>query len=303
MADESLPSFGSAEYWESEYSQNVKTEEIHDWLLEWDDVGWLLCSLLNHDRSKTILHLGNGNSVVPEELHKLGYTRQIATDISLSCTSHMQDRLMDTSVQFLQADACDLQPKDLFADATFDLVFEKSTLDALECNDDKHALLMLSLLKEAHRVLKPGGTFLSISMFPPKCLNVFLRLRCFGWRISCIPLRQISVEAGKCPSSNAEQSQQSLPYVDGDGVEAAMEQLKARYEELATTLCQAQQPGERKRQNYHYCYICTNKNDEAMQEHWKEIFETMSKAPDESPPKRFAEDCDEDRTVDLESAV
>merc|ERR1719491_813028 len=46
-----------------------------------------------------------------------------------------------------------------FADAEFDVTIDKGTLDAIEQNRP----LLLASVREAHRTLRPGGFFLSVT--------------------------------------------------------------------------------------------------------------------------------------------
>lgn len=83
----------------------------------------------------------------------------------------------------------------LFADASFDLVYEKATIDALLCHDDRHAVLILFLLKEVHRVMKENAIYLCVSMHPPPQMLCFLRLPCFGWRVRVVDILDESTAA------------------------------------------------------------------------------------------------------------
>ncbi|CAD7973586.1 unnamed protein product [Amoebophrya sp. A25] len=222
----------------------------YDWVLGWDEVKDILLQILEEIPAKTedtgdeneeieILHIGNGNSIFPEELFKLGYRQQLVTDISGLCMDHMQSRWDakyatkgGESVKFLYADGCDLagvgletaenallalreeeagakegererrdeeehQEKILPSEdktqeqcsswhdsCHFDLVFEKSTMDAMFCFDGPHAWLILHLLKEAYRVLTPRtGKFVCMSMHPPSQVTMYFDLPCFDWKL------------------------------------------------------------------------------------------------------------------------
>eukprot|EP00413_Alexandrium_margalefii_P036057 CAMPEP_0204584422 /NCGR_PEP_ID=MMETSP0661-20131031/46326_1 /ASSEMBLY_ACC=CAM_ASM_000606 /TAXON_ID=109239 /ORGANISM="Alexandrium margalefi, Strain AMGDE01CS-322" /LENGTH=419 /DNA_ID=CAMNT_0051593863 /DNA_START=63 /DNA_END=1319 /DNA_ORIENTATION=- len=381
---QSLPGFGTAEYWEQEYKElrhpaivacggsnpdSTVDPSSYDWLAEWHDLGWLICNdILSHSFDKRILHLGNGTSSMPEDLYKLGFSTgryaQVATDVSGSCVACMRAKyeaahIPQDSLHFVLADACDLlvpvgsgcaraamechedllkpdydrchddaeMRKTIFADARYDLVFEKSTLDALQCHDDRHALMILGLLKEAHRVLKPDGVFLSVSIYPPPILSCYLNLRCFGWRISCFPLLDdsrsslddtILDEGGSGSASGLLASGVVSKSPDADPVphdhSLELERLKRRYlilkaasvaarEEEGGSIpptaangaggsCSAGGPSRPRRRTFHYCYICTSKSDEAMAKFWPETYAAVSAAPGEDPGKALLADTD-----------
>lgn len=177
------------------------------------------CLGLGQDRTISdilVLHLGSGNSQFPELFEsRLGCLNQIVTDISEVCIERMRieadaksrcsmkggpnEELLEPAL-FLVADGCVLNeigpaiekrvrlPCRSNSNGTgshcVDLVFEKSTIDALLCDDDAHALRIVLFLKEVHRVLRPGtGVFVCISFHPPRHLDVYFRLPCFGWML------------------------------------------------------------------------------------------------------------------------
>ena len=60
----------------------------------------------------------------------------------------------------------DITDMNAFADNTFDLAVDKSTIDALLCGDDSFVKVAM-MLKETERVLKPGGHYFAISYGRP----------------------------------------------------------------------------------------------------------------------------------------
>ena len=50
-----------------------------------------------------------------------------------------------------------------FASNTFDLVIDKSTIDCIFCKKDYNEKVAL-MLKDTHRVLKPGGYYFCVSV-------------------------------------------------------------------------------------------------------------------------------------------
>eukprot|EP00928_Gymnodinium_smaydae_P020116 TRINITY_DN17771_c0_g1_i1.p1 TRINITY_DN17771_c0_g1~~TRINITY_DN17771_c0_g1_i1.p1 ORF type:complete len:324 (+),score=57.91 TRINITY_DN17771_c0_g1_i1:49-972(+) len=298
----SAPCFGSADYWEEEYA--ACTEDRYDWLCDWEDIGWFLCETLMHEREKRILHIGSGTSTCPEQLHSMGYTNQIATDIALTCIDGMKAKVPDAAHIFVQADACDLQPRYLFSDGTFDLVFEKSVFDALECDDDEHAVKVLLMMKEVHRVLKMnGGIFLMISMHNPETVDRFLVLRCFDWKVTCIPLR------ASAETKQADETEASACVTSID-----LEEMKRRYLELSAGVlpmscadvtlmlknerreyCEKMEELARqgitdpalkrsvRRQHYHFLYICKKGDNEMMDRHWLDVYQAVLASPDSAP--------------------
>ena len=62
-----------------------------------------------------------------------------------------------------------------YGDNTFDLIIDKSTIDAILCGDNAD-LMVAKMLKECQRVLKEGGYYVAISYgLPSKRLLHFKR--------------------------------------------------------------------------------------------------------------------------------
>ena len=54
-----------------------------------------------------------------------------------------------------------------YPDETFDVIFDKSTLDALVCSDWSYMNVAL-MMKECQRVLKTGGFYVAVSFGAPE---------------------------------------------------------------------------------------------------------------------------------------
>ena len=65
----------------------------------------------------------------------------------------------------------DMQEMDVTAmeyeNNTFDVVIDKSTLDALACTTGGAAAVMRDMVLEIYRVLKPGGVYICVSFGTP----------------------------------------------------------------------------------------------------------------------------------------
>jgi len=70
-------------------------------------------------------------------------------------------------LEYATMDARDLQ----FEDRTFDVVFDKSTLDALKC-DGKESVGRFS--REVHRVLKDDGKWLCVTLHEPEVVAALI---------------------------------------------------------------------------------------------------------------------------------
>merc|ERR1719454_1310304 len=86
-------------------------------------------------------------------------------------------------IKYMQCDARDMQ---CFSDASFDIVFDKSTMDALKCAGRSSTR---SCSTEVHRVLKDGGLYLCVSFTDPdqmvSCIEDTLYSGC-DWQIQVL---------------------------------------------------------------------------------------------------------------------
>jgi len=83
-----------------------------------------------------ILNLGCGNSIICEDMYDDGYRTIYNMDISAICIEQMRERNEKTrpSMMWDVMDVRDLK----YPDCKFDLIIDKSTIDALLCGDNAY---------------------------------------------------------------------------------------------------------------------------------------------------------------------
>jgi len=156
--------FSRADYWESRYSKSK--QEHYDWYGTWNSqskirikphvLPWMPAEV------HSILNVGCGNSRLAEELANDGYTDIVSVDIAQSAIDKMTDKFKGVSaLRFQQMDAT----KMTFKDNSFDVVFDKGTLDAMYTGA---AHLVKLAVPEVFRVLRPGGVFVSLTFGHPR---------------------------------------------------------------------------------------------------------------------------------------
>jgi SAM-dependent methyltransferase len=145
-------SYGSRDnYWETRYQDAAPTK---DWYGTWDCFGKAIMAALPPCGMR-VLHVGSGTSLLPEEMHKMGYINQLATDISPSVVSTMRHRTAHCSgLRWSVEDA--VAPR--YPVGSFDAVVDKGTFDALSCSGQGYRLI-----EEMGRVIAPGGVYIMIS--------------------------------------------------------------------------------------------------------------------------------------------
>mmetsp|Transcript_90753 Transcript_90753/g.166647 ORF Transcript_90753/g.166647 Transcript_90753/m.166647 type:complete len:245 (+) Transcript_90753:114-848(+) len=157
--------YSNPAYWDHRYSKQ-------DGTYDWYNIKWSALSkvLQGHVREEhRVLHLGTGNSALPEQMYKAGFHNQVATDISETVITKMQGKLghLAPGLQFRVEDAT----RTGFEAASFDVVVEKGTLEALAADRDcaltesgcEMLLAEKSVVLESFRLLRPGGLFVSVT--------------------------------------------------------------------------------------------------------------------------------------------
>ena len=190
------PDYSDPNYWETRY----RDEESFEWLGVAKDaylpaLDRLLTDLgakadRNGDRGdgKTVLILGCGNSELSADLHDLGFTSVLSTDISPACIAKMAERHRDkVGLEWKVMDILDLP----LEAGSVDIVLEKATLDsflageASPWNLSKEGRDMIEKsLTEISRVLRPSGAFVSLTFAQPHFRLPLYAKREYEWSVT-----------------------------------------------------------------------------------------------------------------------
>ena len=114
-----------------------------------------------------VLVLGCGCSDVSVDVWRMaeGRAEVHSVDFSIQCVEEMRRRYALPNLHFHMQDVRGLT----FPNDYFDLVLDKATLDCLHCLDTADGAAQLKLAVQCvHRVLRLGGTLLSVSHAPPE---------------------------------------------------------------------------------------------------------------------------------------
>lgn len=159
LLPKSSKEFGSADYWEKFFQQRGKTA------FEWYGTYLELCEVLHKyiKPKEKVLVIGCGNSELSEQLYDVGYQDIVNIDISEVVIKQMKERngSRRPHMSFLKMDMTQLE----FPDATFQVVLDKGTLDAVLTDEEEVTLRQVDrMLAEVGRVLQVGGRYLCISL-------------------------------------------------------------------------------------------------------------------------------------------
>ena len=146
--------YATRRYWAARYAA-VGDGDVFEWFLSFDDLRPLLGFV---KRRSSVLDLGCGTSRLLCDMREAGYAgRLVGVDCAAAALRSVKERSESCHVELVEADATTLAP---FADATFDVVVDKGTVDALISGD---AAAATEACAAAGRVLKRGGRFVVVS--------------------------------------------------------------------------------------------------------------------------------------------
>ncbi|KAM7055274.1 eEF1A lysine and N-terminal methyltransferase isoform 2-T2 [Molossus nigricans] len=149
LLPKSSKEFGSVDYWEKFFQQRGKKA------FEWYGTYLELCGVLHKyikPREK-VLVIGCGNSELSEQLYDVGYQDIMNIDISEVVIKQMKERNANRRPQmsFLKMDMTQME----FPDASFQVVLDKGTLDAVLTDEEERTLQQVDrMLAEVGRVLQ-----------------------------------------------------------------------------------------------------------------------------------------------------
>lgn len=115
-------------------------------------------------KTAKVLNIGCGNSEFSEKMFDDGYTNNYSIDICDNVIDFMKSRNAGRKgIKFEKMDVREMT----YPDEYFDLIIDKSTIDALLCGD-RSFINVAKMTKEVSRVLKTGGIYFAISYGTPE---------------------------------------------------------------------------------------------------------------------------------------
>lgn len=178
LVDDTLPRSGSALYTKKAYwDARFKKEEDKDWLCIYADVRDRVRGLVAP--SSRVLLVGCGNSSLASDMAADGYSSIVSSDYSAVVIERMRAKVgnMGGSIDWQVQDMTSLT----LPDAGFDAYFDKAAMDAVLADggdtwSPPEELLAATdrIMREAARVLKPGGVYLQLSFGQPHFRRKYL---------------------------------------------------------------------------------------------------------------------------------
>lgn len=179
--------FTTKEYWVERYAEEAAEGITFDWFKKWADLKEVLGDVVARDHR--ILNAGCGNSTLPLDMHRDGYTRVVNVDYAPACIEQMAAMAADAGMPELEFAVGDCRALE-YEDASFDCVIDKGTIDAVMAEkgdvwDPAPEMVerVEEFVREYHRVLRPGGTCIYITFGQPHFRKRYFELDEFDWSL------------------------------------------------------------------------------------------------------------------------
>ncbi|ETN45308.1 uncharacterized protein HMPREF1541_09139 [Cyphellophora europaea CBS 101466] len=188
MSDAEVKRLAYSEYWNERYAEVGSDGQVHEWFRSFTDLEPFftrhLFQIRGPETLPKILHLGSGDSTIPQDLFKRGYTNQICVDFSSVVVETMSKRHAGISgITWMQTD---VRSMDQISSESIDVAFDKGTLDAMihgsPWNPPADVLENTGqYLREVFRVLNVNSTFLYVTYRQPHFVRPLLNCEGVEW--------------------------------------------------------------------------------------------------------------------------
>jgi len=144
-------------YWDKRYGDWAS--DPYDWLVEFKDMEIFIGKLFNP--ADEILCPGCGNAPFHPDMYTAGWERQICVDTSQVVIDQSIERMSSShpDMEFYVKDCTALDD----ADGKYSSILDKSLIDTLRCEAGSYDICE-KFVGEMHRVLKPGGFMITVSL-------------------------------------------------------------------------------------------------------------------------------------------
>ncbi|KAL8719304.1 MAG: hypothetical protein Q9225_003668 [Loekoesia sp. 1 TL-2023] len=133
MSDAESKRLAHAEYWNHRYAEVGSDKQVHEWFRSFNDLEPFLdrhlFQIRGPETAPKIIHLGSGDSTIPQDFLRRGYKNQLCVDFSSVVVETMSKR--DTDTEGINWKQADVREMDQIPSESVDIAFDKGTLDAM----------------------------------------------------------------------------------------------------------------------------------------------------------------------------
>ena len=159
--------YQNAEYWDNRYSCRP---EPFDWLQTLPALQTLLFKYIN--KNDNILHIGCGNSRLPETLSDEGYEHITNIDFSQEVIEQISKRYQKKYPK-MKFKVMNILNMNEFKENSFEIIIDKGATDCILCGEKSKDNFEKSL-SEIYRILSPSGKYIMISFNRPSYIKKYL---------------------------------------------------------------------------------------------------------------------------------
>ena len=176
-------------YWDERYAS--EDGKVFDWYCDYTTLKqYLMPYFRRHVVDFEILIPGCGNSRLGADIYADGFVNITNIDISSVVISQMSDRY--SAQDEMEFSLMDARHAEGLPDESFDLIIDKGLFDCQLCCSDNLESAQL-LIREMHRLLKPGGVYIIISHGPPESRMGYLT-RGVRWAVDTVNIPKTPLE-------------------------------------------------------------------------------------------------------------
>ncbi|CAJ2504756.1 Uu.00g121500.m01.CDS01 [Anthostomella pinea] len=189
-SDDENEKLSHADFWNQRYAEAEGDQPTHEWFRSFQDLEAFFDQKLFGTRppetAPRLLHLGSGDSTVPQELAEKGYNHQLCVDFSAVVVDLMSKR--HAEIKGIEWKKLDVRHMDDIPPSSIDVAFDKGTLDAMIHGSpwnppDDVKKNTSEYLREVFRVLKDDGMFLYVTYRQPHFIRPLLNCEGTDWDI------------------------------------------------------------------------------------------------------------------------
>lgn len=174
MPNKQNQTYANSLYWDTRYKDSKSTN--FEWFFGYGALKHLITRYCNSE--SPCLQVGCGNSVIQEGMAADGFTVE---NIDISHEVIEQMALQHRGIPALSYSVGDCRHMPQLPSDSFGSCIDKGTLDAVVCSKTGH-VDSESYVKEVFRILRPGGSFLLLSLAGPSTRLSILQVP--GWDVS-----------------------------------------------------------------------------------------------------------------------
>lgn len=167
-APDAVGQFRDVGYWDEFFRK--RNNEAFEWYGDWQQLSPLLSPHV--DRAGEVLIVGCGNSMLGEHMHAAGFRQLVSVDYSAQVIDEMRQKTQPK--EGLTYEVMDMHALG-YADGRFQTVLDKAWLDAvLTVGTPEEEADVAAMMREAQRVLKPGGKYVVVTLAQPHIVRFLL---------------------------------------------------------------------------------------------------------------------------------